>query len=95
MIAAGNLRPESPDTAALLQAQGHCYTVESVTPDGVRDYQRIDAIREAVPYTSDLHRLSQLAADPATRIVSFTVTEAGYALGGAIYATMIALLRAR
>lgn len=43
-IAAGNLRPENPDMAALLQAVGHRYTVESVTPDGARACQRIDAI---------------------------------------------------
>jgi D-arabinitol 4-dehydrogenase len=94
-IAAGNLRAESPDTAVLLNAQDHCYAVESVTPDGVRAYQRVDAIREAVPYTRDLHRLIQLAADPDTRIVSFTVTEAGFAPDGAIYAALVALLRAR
>ncbi|MES2959065.1 MAG: D-arabinitol 4-dehydrogenase [Pseudomonadota bacterium] len=101
-IAAGNLRPESPDSAALLRAQGHCYTVESVTPDGARAYQRIDVIREAVPYTNDLTRLIALACDPATRIVSFTVTEAGYAQEGAapdgghtLYGALIALLGAR
>jgi D-arabinitol 4-dehydrogenase len=101
-IAAGDLRPERPDMAARLQAQGHRYTVESVTPDGARAYQRIDAIRRCVPWTPDLGGLVELVADPATRIVSFTVTEAGYALdaaapagGHTLYDALSVLLRAR
>ena len=103
-LAGGNIRPESPDTAAVLLAQGGRYTVETVTPDGGLAYQRVEALRIPVPYAADLAALCALAADPATRIISFTVTEAGYALdadpdrksaGHTIYGALTRLLRAR
>ncbi len=97
-LAGGHIRPETPDTGAVLLAQGGRYTVETVTPEGGLSYRRIDVLRTPVPYTPDLAALCALAADPATRIISFTVTEAGYAHGAqgpTIYAALTALLRAR
>lgn len=97
-LAAGHIRPEPTDTGAVLLAQGGRYTVETVTPDGGLAYQHIEALRTPVPYTPDLAELRALAADAATRIISFTVTEAGYALGGpapTIYSALRALLHAR
>src|SRR3569623_2058388 len=41
---------------------------------------KITSISEVVPFEPTLARVMALGADPATRIVSFTVTEAGYAL---------------
>lgn len=79
-IAAGNLRPDMLDTIAALQAQGGAYTLETVTPQGVRSYTRITSIERVLPYQDDLAPLVAVAADPATRIISFTVTEAGYYL---------------
>ncbi|MDG5977083.1 mannitol dehydrogenase domain-containing protein [Hydrogenophaga taeniospiralis CCUG 15921] len=80
VIAAGNLRPDMPETMAALQAQGGAYTLETVTPQGERRYTRIESIRRVLPYQADLAPLIALAAAPATRIISFTVTEAGYYL---------------
>jgi D-arabinitol 4-dehydrogenase len=82
-IAAGNLRPDMLDTIAALQAQGGAYTLETVTPQGERSYTRITSIQNVLPYQDDLVPLVAVAADPATRIVSFTVTEAGYYLDAA------------
>ena len=79
-IAGGNLRPDMADTIAALQKQGGAYTLETVTPAGERFYERITAIRTIVPYTPDLAGLIAIGADAATRIISFTVTEAGYYL---------------
>jgi D-arabinitol 4-dehydrogenase len=79
-IAAGNLRPDMLDTIAALQAQDGAYTLETVTPQGVRSYTRITSIERVLPYRHDLAPLVAVAADPATRIISFTVTEAGYYL---------------
>jgi D-arabinitol 4-dehydrogenase len=79
-IAAGNLRDDMADTVGALRAQHGEYTLETVSPAGERRYQRVGSIREVVPYTPDLRRLIEIGADPATRIVSFTVTEAGYYL---------------
>jgi D-arabinitol 4-dehydrogenase len=80
VLAGGNLRPDMPDTIAALQAQGGAYTLETVSAQGERRYTWVRAIRTVVPYTPDLAGLIAIAAAPATRILSFTVTEAGYYL---------------
>jgi len=79
-LAGGNLRPDMLDTLAALQAQGGAYTLETVTPDGVRAYERITSIQRVVPFDAQLAGLVELGASPDTRIISFTVTEAGYYL---------------
>lgn len=79
-LAGGNLRPDMADTIAALQAQGGCYTLETVTPQGERSYTRIESIERVIAYQDDLAPLIAMGADPATRIISFTVTEAGYYL---------------
>ena len=79
-IAGGNLRPDMAETIAALQAQGGRYTLETVTPQGERRYTRIESIQRVIPYQDDLAPLIATGADPATRIISFTVTEAGYYL---------------
>ena len=77
-IAGGNLRPDMADTIAALQAQDGRYTLETVTPQGERNYTVIESIQRVIPYQDDLAPLIAMGADPATRIISFTVTEAGY-----------------
>lgn len=80
VLASGNLRPDMQDTMAALQAQNGRYTLETITPQGMHAYTRIDAIRQVLPYQPDLAPLVQVAVKPSTRIISFTVTEAGYYL---------------
>ncbi|SEL56991.1 D-arabinitol 4-dehydrogenase [Roseateles sp. YR242] len=80
VLAGGNLRPDMPETIAALQAQGGAYTLETVTAQGERRYTWIESIRTVVPWTQDLAGLVAIAAQPSTRIISFTVTEAGYYL---------------
>lgn len=79
-IVAGNSRPDMVQTMAALAAQRGRYTLETVTPDGVRAYETIAAIARVVPYTPDLAELIAVGAEPGTAIISFTVTEAGYYL---------------
>ena len=79
-ITGGNLRPDMLDTMAALQAQGGAYTLETITSQGERSYTRIESIQRVIPYQDDLAPLIAVGADPATRIISFTVTEAGYYL---------------
>ncbi|RZL92195.1 MAG: mannitol dehydrogenase family protein [Variovorax sp.] len=79
-LSGANLRPDMADVLAALQAQGGAYTMETVTPEGVYSYQRIESIREVLPYEASLAAVIARGADAATRIVSFTVTEAGYYL---------------
>ena len=79
-IAGGNIRPDMAQTIADLQAQDGSYTLETVTPQGVYNYERITAIERVVSYNDDLVGLIDIAKNAATRIISFTVTEAGYYL---------------
>lgn len=79
-IVGGNLRPDMAETIAALAAQGGRYTLETVTPQGERSYTRIESIERIIPYQDDLAPLIAAGADTATRIISFTVTEAGYYL---------------
>ncbi len=79
-LAGANLRPDMADVIAALQAQGGAYTLETVSPAGESRYARIESIREVIPYTPGQAAMVARGADPATRIVSFTVTEAGYYL---------------
>jgi D-arabinitol 4-dehydrogenase len=81
-IVGGNIRDDGADTLNALAAQHGAYTLETVSPAGERRYERIRSIREVVPYDPRLARLAEVGADPETRIVSFTVTEAGYYLDG-------------
>jgi D-arabinitol 4-dehydrogenase len=65
--------------ATALQQQGY-YTLETISPDDVREYERIDAIRHVIAYDPSLRELIEIGAHSATGIISFTVTEAGYYL---------------
>ncbi len=76
----GNIRNDMHETMAALIAQQGEYTLETVSPAGKRAYQRISAIREVIPFDPTLARLIEVGAAATTRIISFTVTEAGYYL---------------
>ena len=82
-LAGGHIRPDMADTIAALQAQGGAYTLETVSPKGEHHFERITAIKEVITYTPDLAGLAAKATDANTRIISFTVTEAGYYLDAA------------
>nr|CAA6828054.1 MAG: D-arabinitol 4-dehydrogenase (EC [uncultured Thiotrichaceae bacterium] len=79
-IAGGNIRPDMLELIADLKASGGAYMLETVTPGGERAYQRIESIKQIIDFDAELSGLTAVAADPATRIISFTVTEAGYYL---------------
>lgn len=77
-LAGGNTRPDMADTLAALAAQGGVYTLETISPAGEHRYERITSIRNVIAYAPDLTGLVEQGARPDTRIISFTVTEAGY-----------------
>ncbi|GAB1434902.1 mannitol dehydrogenase family protein [Sphaerotilus sulfidivorans] len=79
-LAGGNTRPDMAETIAALAAQGGAYTLETISPAGEHRYTRITSIRQVIPYTPDLAGLIAQGASSDTRIISFTVTEAGYYL---------------
>jgi D-arabinitol 4-dehydrogenase len=79
-LAGGNIRPDMAETIDALIAQNGAYTLETVTPQGERTYTRITSIQTVVRHDPMLSGLIRLGADAFTRIISFTVTEAGYYL---------------
>jgi len=79
-MVSANIRPDPLDPAPALRAQQCRYTLETTSPAGQRRYQSISAIADALPYADGLPAVISLGADISTRIVSFTVTEAGYFL---------------
>lgn len=81
-LVGANLRPGMESTLDALARQGGAYTLETVAPDGEVRYQRIEALREVIAHAPGLAAVVARGADAATRIISFTVTEAGYCLDG-------------
>ncbi|MGF2527211.1 D-arabinitol 4-dehydrogenase, partial [Ralstonia pseudosolanacearum] len=79
-LTVGNIRDDMHATLAALAAQQGAYTLETVTPQGERAYETIRSIARVLPWSADLAALIDTGADPACRIVSFTVTEGGYYL---------------
>ena len=79
-LAGGNIRGDMADTIAALVAQDGAYTLETISPAGEHHYERITSIKKVIPYTPDLKDLIAQGANASTKIISFTVTEAGYYL---------------
>ena len=79
-LAGGNIRADMADTVAALAAQNGEYTLETVSPAGERKYERIRSIQRIIAFDPELTGLIDVGARPSTKIISFTVTEAGYYL---------------
>ena len=79
-LAAGNIRPDMPETIAALAQQQGAYTLETVTPQGAYSYTRITSIAQVVAWDAQRKGLIAVGASASTRIISFTVSEAGYYL---------------
>ena len=79
-LAGGNVRPDMAETINALVAQHGEYTLETITPTNEHAFTRITSIKEVIPFEPGIKPLIARAADPKTRIISFTVTEAGYYL---------------
>ncbi len=78
-IIAGTIRPDMPSLLHTLQEQRQ-YTLETITPLGEIHYQSIHSIRSVIPWDRSMDGLKQVAIQESTKIISFTVTEAGYYL---------------
>ena len=64
----------------VLAAQDHLYTVVEKHPDGAMVPRVIGSVVEYLLVEDDVERAIERMTDPATRIVSLTITEGGYAL---------------
>ena len=79
-LAVGNIRSDMNPVLEALAAQHGVYTLETVTPQGVRAYETIRSIERVLPWSESLDGLIEAGADPACKIIAFTVTEGGYYL---------------
>lgn len=79
-IALGNIRNDAAPLLKQLAAQEGEYVLETVTPDGERAYETITSLRKILPWDSDISALVEQGAKSETRVIGFTVTEAGYYL---------------
>jgi D-arabinitol 4-dehydrogenase len=79
-LTVGNIRSDMNAVLDALAAQHGVYTLETVTPQGERSYETIRSITRVLPWSADLAGLIEAGADPACKIIAFTVTEGGYYL---------------
>lgn len=79
-IALANIRDDATPLLEALAEQKGQYVLETVTPQGVRNYETITSISKVIPWDNELAALTAQGAKPETRVISFTVTEGGYYL---------------
>lgn len=79
-ISLGNIRNDAGELLSQLAAQGGEYVLETVTPEGDRAYEKISAIHKVLPWDNEITALVDEGAKASTRVIAFTVTEAGYYL---------------
>lgn len=79
-IALGNIRDDANALLGALAAQKGEYVLETVSPDGERQYETITSIRKVLAWDSEISALVAQGADAQTRVIAFTVTESGYYL---------------
>ncbi|MBB5466083.1 D-arabinitol 4-dehydrogenase [Paraburkholderia sp. CI2] len=79
-LSVGNIRGDMNPVLEALAAQNGVYTLETVTPQGERAYETIRSIERVLPWSESLDGLIEAGADPACKIIAFTVTEGGYYL---------------
>lgn len=79
-IALGNIRNDANALLDNLAKQHGEYTLETVSPEGERHYEKITSVRKILHWDENLSQLVEQGRDKATRVIAFTVTEAGYYL---------------
>ena len=77
---AGNIRDDAEATVQGLLKQNLHYTLETVSPEGERKFFTIKSLSKVVPYAPGLPELIAEGSKADTKVISFTLTEAGYYL---------------
>ena len=81
-IIAGNIRSDMQVVVEILKSQNNEYMLETVSPAGEHKYQLIQSIKHIMDWEEYMKGITEIAAKENTKIISFTVTEAGYYLDG-------------
>ncbi len=79
-LVSGNIRPENAEQIKLLKEAKGCYVVHTINPKGESRLNEITSIKEVIEYEAGLSPLIAVGSQVETKIISFTVTEAGYYL---------------
>ncbi|MFD6816969.1 nucleoside/nucleotide kinase family protein [Microbacterium sp. NPDC060132] len=79
-ISGVGLLPHDAAMRDALAAQDGLYTLVTVTPDGTESARVIGALTEYLFAPDDPEAVQARLSDPATRIVSLTITEGGYGI---------------
>ena len=79
-IALGNIRNDANALLDNLAKQKGEYTLETVSPEGERHYEKITSVRKILHWDEQLTELVEQGSDKETRVIAFTVTEGGYYL---------------
>lgn len=77
---AGNIRDDAERTVQGLLKQDLSYTLETISPEGEAAFTTIKALSKVFPFEPGLPSLIAAGAAADTKVISFTVTEAGYYL---------------
>lgn len=79
-IALSNIRDDTVPLFNTLAGQHGEYTLETVTPEGKREYEKITSVKTLVPWDAELKGLTEQGSSAQTKVIAFTVTESGYYL---------------
>ncbi|CAI3936854.1 D-arabinitol 4-dehydrogenase [Commensalibacter communis] len=79
-IAIGGIRDDVVPLLTALAQQDNEYILETVTPQGVRSYEKITSIAKVLHWDEKMTNLIEQGAKTETKIIGFTVTEGGYYL---------------
>lgn len=79
-IALGNIRSDASSLLDQLNRQQGQYVLETVSPEGIRNYETITSIQKILQWDEKLSALIEQGCQENTKVISFTVTEAGYYL---------------
>lgn len=79
-LISGNIRRDDANLLSSLKKSGGQYYLETINPQGKSSFTLIKSISEVIKYQPNLADFIKYGSDPATKIISFTVTEGGYYL---------------
>lgn len=79
-IALGNIRDDATPLLNQLAKQQGQYVLETVSPEGERHYEKITSIKKILPWDDKISALITQGSQENTKVIAFTVTEAGYYL---------------
>lgn len=79
-IALGNVRNDATPMLTELAKQHGEYVLETVSPEGERHYETITSIKKILPWDEKISALIEQGSQENTKVIAFTVTEAGYYL---------------